>query len=111
MIGGAWNQGDTLDDAAVSKFASPNKLLLFKVLWRTGLTRCPTSCEEGEECACAVPQKYLDEYGARGVLDKAGLLEPLALTQETDETLLKIIKALQDPGKLFVNALIVFGFY
>lgn len=100
MIGGAWNEGDTLSDSAVSKFASPNKLLLFKVLWRTGLTRCPTTCAEGETCACAVPEKYLKDFGAKGVLEKAGLLEPLALTQESEETLLKVVRALEDPGKL-----------
>lgn len=75
MIGGTWNQGDTLDET--SYLSGPNKLLLFKVLWRMGITRCPESCdvESSASCRCAVPQEYLDTYGAFGVLDRAGLID------------------------------------
>eukprot|EP01034_Spumella_vulgaris_P026148 gene26150-32683_t len=102
MIGGSWNEGDTLADSVVSFLKSPNKLLIFKVLWRMGITRCPEagscSTENAKGCRCAVPQEYIDKYTPSGVLEMAGLISAYSKLQTaSDETLLKVIRALEDP--------------
>lgn len=102
-IGGAWNEGDLLDNYSYLKH--PIKLLLFKALWRRGLTRCPSTCVRGEVCAsCAVPQEYLDEYGARSILEQANIIAPLAtllytdIIYQSDEYFEGLLKAVEDPG-------------
>jgi hypothetical protein len=44
QVGGAWG-GDT----ELPQFMNFQRILAFKVLWRMGLTRCPTACAEGQE--------------------------------------------------------------
>ena len=46
LIGGAWEStGDPIVwTAALSSLQSDYKILLFKMLWRSGFTRCPSSC-------------------------------------------------------------------
>jgi hypothetical protein len=49
LIGGNWGEGSTFsDNRDISFLQGMNKLLFFKSLWRTGFTRCPTSCAAGE---------------------------------------------------------------
>eukprot|EP01034_Spumella_vulgaris_P035205 gene35205-43401_t len=91
MIGGSWNEGDTLADSVVSFLKSPNKLLIFKA------GSCST--ENAKGCRCAVPQEYIDKYTPSGVLEMAGLISAYSKLQTaSDETLLKVIRALEDPG-------------
>ena len=46
LIGGAWEStGDPIEwTEAMSLLKSDFKILLFKMLWRSGFTRCPVNC-------------------------------------------------------------------
>lgn len=52
MIGGSWGDDDVFTNAStyddVSFMQGQSKLLLFKMLWRSGFTRCPTSCADDD---------------------------------------------------------------
>ena len=100
MIGGAWGQGTLFDDPDIEFAQMPDKLLFFKVLWRMGYTRCPETCTFGEPCKCAVPQEYIDEYGAETLLTNTNIIYALAsdLVDADDELYLKTLRAVEDPG-------------
>ena len=100
QIGGCWGEGDTLQD--VSFLAGMNKLLYFKMLWRMGYTRCPTSCDSSspETCLCAIPDQYYDEIGAKNMLVNSGVYDDISdhLDGKDDDYLIKVLKGLEDPA-------------
>eukprot|EP01034_Spumella_vulgaris_P033062 gene33062-40805_t len=103
MIGGAWGQGSTLEPDSVRFIAGPDKVLLFKVLWRMGITRCPEagscSTDKPAACKCAIPQEYIDTYGAKGVLELASIVTNYPDFEDaSEEELLELIHAIEDPG-------------
>ena len=76
LIGGTWGEGDTFtgDNARdVSFLEGIDKLLFFKMLWRSGFTRCPVTCDVStktdQSCACSVPDSYIEEYGVKYMLE------------------------------------------
>eukprot|EP01035_Chromulina_nebulosa_P020096 gene20096-26092_t len=105
LIGGAWNEPELLNDHDVSFLKGYSRLLLFKVLWRMGYTRCPTSCDisKSDECSCSVPDEYINTYGAKNILTAANAIYPSSLSNyfaqfTSDEQYLKALKVLEDPG-------------
>lgn len=100
LIGGAWGQGNLFEDDDVTMAQMPDKLLFFKVLWRKGWSRCPDSCDLGVPCKCSVPQQYIDEYGAEYILKDTNIYYGLEkyLTDADDDLLLKVLRAVEDPG-------------
>jgi len=100
LIGGSWGEGDLFDDEDIEFVQMPDKLLFFKVLWRMGYTRCPSTCILGQPCKCAVSQEYIDEYGAYAILEATNVLYGLAsdLVDASDELYLKVLRAVEDPG-------------
>jgi hypothetical protein len=106
MIGGTWDGGDILNQFG-DTLKSDLKLLAFKVLWRSGYTRCPSSCDisSSDSCACAVPDEYLNTYGAIEILNKTNILwtyEFEGLIDEVygydDNWYLEFLKGLEHPG-------------
>ena len=55
MIGGAWSDEVYDGNELIDLFRSTERILYFKILWRSGITRCPTRCDAGEECVCSIP--------------------------------------------------------
>ncbi len=58
LIGGAWEKtGDEVSwTQPLLSIRSSIRVLLFKMLWRTGFTRCPTNCTSTGTCfPIAVP--------------------------------------------------------
>ena len=100
LIGGAWGDGALFEDEDVTIVQKPDKLLFFKVLWRMGYTRCPDTCSYGSPCKCAVPQQYIDEYGAEEILKSTNVYYALEseLKNADDELFLKVLRAVEDPG-------------
>jgi len=100
LIGGAWGEGSLFDDEDIEFARMPDKLLFFKVLWRMGYTRCPETCTLGAPCKCAVPQEYIDTYGAETLLTNTNIIYGLAsdLVDADDELYLKVLRAVEDPG-------------
>lgn len=100
MIGGAWNEGSVFDSNTVGFVRNPDKLLFFKVLWRLGYTRCPTSCETGAVCKCAIPDEYIKKYGALSILKTSNIYYALErqLSTASDAVLLATLRAVEDPG-------------
>jgi hypothetical protein len=100
LIGGAWGDGGLFNDEDVSMVQKPDKLLFFKVLWRMGYTRCPDTCTYGTPCKCAVPQQYIDDYGAETILKATNVYYALEnqLKNADDELFLKVLRAVEDPG-------------
>lgn len=100
LIGGSWGDGTLFDDPDISFLAMPDKLLFFKVLWRMGWTRCPSTCTLGKPCSCSVPQEYIDEYGAYYILEITNVVYGLAkyLTNADDAMYMKVLRAVEDPG-------------
>jgi hypothetical protein len=100
LIGGAWGDGALFEDEDVTIVQKPDKLLFFKVLWRMGYTRCPDTCSYGSPCKCAVPQQYIDEYGAEEILKSTNVYYALEteLKNADDELFLKLLRAVEDPG-------------
>ncbi len=75
MIGGSWT-----DESLPTEYYlqhSQQRVLLFKILWRTGITRCPTYCDINDTCRCGIPQALLDKYTPSELLDKALMRETL----------------------------------
>lgn len=111
-IGGAWGEGDLFTTNNMGFLRNPDKLLLFKVLWRMGYTRCPTNCDglPEEECACKVPQEYIDKYGAKQILKDTNvyyILSKFISPHANDEFYLSILRAIEDPGtagEMFTSA-------
>jgi phage-related protein len=79
-IGGAWGLTSTfLYDYFPTSL--PDLVLLFKLLWRHGYARCPTSCSSdtpAANCTCSVPDEYFDTYGAYTMLDDVNMFTYLA---------------------------------
>jgi hypothetical protein len=100
LIGGAWGEGTLFDDPDIDFIRMPDKLLFFKVLWRMGYTRCPDTCTLGERCRCAVPDEYIDTYGAYAILEATNVVYALAshLTDADDDLYMKVLRAVEDPG-------------
>ena len=89
------------DDSVISFLQGNMKLLMFKMLWRYGWTRCPTDCAAGEECLCKVPDEYIDTYGAYYILDSSGVMlagERFIDDDYTDDEYELIIRTIEDPG-------------
>lgn len=98
-IGGAWVNDDSIDD--YTDIQSSSKVLLFKMLWRMGYTRCPTDCTPGDTCSCAVPQEYIDKFGAKYILDDIGAIDTLGLENDGDDEYFEgYLLALQDAGNV-----------
>jgi hypothetical protein len=111
MIGGGWGDNNDIDVPAVFFLKKPSKILFFKILWRMGLTRCPESCDlpSTEDCRCSVPDEYLQQYGAEGILTMSNIVFGISshLTGATNETYLTILRALEHPGvagEMFTSA-------
>lgn len=100
LIGGCWGEGDTLD--GVSTLRGIDKLLFFKMLWRMGYTRCPTSCTYGEPCSCAIPEEYYSTIGAMAMLNNSGVLPILYdhINDHSEKGYEAILKGLQDPASV-----------
>jgi hypothetical protein len=102
MIGGAWGDNTVFND--VEYVRKPSKLLFFKVLWRMGWTRCPTSCDstDYDSCRCSVPQEYIDTYGAKEILESANITYALAAQiaslSYTDADYVTLLRSVEDPG-------------
>lgn len=72
MIGGAWTNSEWVSDYPFQHNAL--RVLLFKVLWRTGITRCPATCnseESSESCRCRIPDELFVKYSPDELVDKA----------------------------------------
>jgi len=97
LIGGTWSS--KADDTTLLK--SIDRVLLFKMLWRTGYTRCPESCDDDSSaCSCAVPQEYIDTYGIETILKNSQVYDLIQdkMPLDTDEGLTNALKAVEDPG-------------
>ena len=98
------------DDSPIMFLQGDKKLLLFKLLWRMGWTRCPENCADSDDCDCAVPQEYIDTYGAKYMLDSSGVLNAASRfisDDTTDDEYLEILQIIQDPGvagEMFTSA-------
>mmetsp|Transcript_19693 Transcript_19693/g.17875 ORF Transcript_19693/g.17875 Transcript_19693/m.17875 type:complete len:530 (+) Transcript_19693:381-1970(+) len=101
-IGGAWEDTDLYTDDDIHFLKSIDRVLVFELLWRTGYTRCPTACDDVDECTCSIPQQYLDSYGAKEILVNSGVWDVYSgsktLSKLTDSQLLTVLKIIQDPG-------------
>ena len=113
LLGGTWGEGEQFTSTKVVDFLQgPDKLIFFKNLWRMGFTRCPTTCINNNEedttttttstttCACAIPDEYLTQYGALHILQTSGIYDLIKnkLHDNSDETLTKVLRVLEDPG-------------
>jgi hypothetical protein len=113
LIGGCWGEGDMFDDHDISFLQGINRVLFFKNLWRTGYTRCPTSCgdDDSTDCACSVPDEYLEEYTPKEILVAAGVYDNMADSFHQDydddaDIYLKALRAIEDPdvvGEMFTS--------
>ena len=97
MIGGAWSADEVFQEMDMEYLLrGPVKVLCFKVLWRMGYTRCPTTCtsREHSECKCSVPDEYIEKYSARGILEATNMTSFLQqyLTNMTDSQLLNVLR-------------------
>ncbi|CAM9098436.1 unnamed protein product [Heterosigma akashiwo] len=121
QIGGEWNLEeemlDFMDDYGDFR---ADLALIFKVLWRTGFARCPTTCTEGETCQCTAPLEVLEQAGltAYEALMQADVLKYLDTdgtnlyqadsgryhirgkegSPEEEQFFLKMLQALSNPG-------------
>lgn len=108
MVGGAWLTGEDhkyFDSQPGSEFLrNPDKLLLFKILWRMGYSRCPDpgSCLQSDslECRCKIPDEYIINFGAEKILKDSGVYYVLErfLSGKSEEDLKSILRLLEDPG-------------
>jgi len=104
LIGGAWGDEDTVS-SSYNYLMSPSRILFFKILWRKGYTRCPETCDisksSDDTCRCAVPQEYLDKYGAEYILTDCNVLSVISkhLKNPTDDDYLDILHILEHPGQ------------
>jgi hypothetical protein len=106
LVGGCWGEGDTLDGLA--NLRGIDKLLYFKMLWRMGYTRCPTSCNPGDTCSCAIPEEYFDTVGAFNMLNNSGVWAVISdhLADTSLSGLTSVLRGLQDPavvGEMFTS--------
>ena len=83
MIGGQWHHNFSSGIARFFQNEESNFLLMAKVVWRHGFTRCDATCTEGEtdldDCVCTCPSEYLDLYDPYDVLTtETGIMHWLA---------------------------------
>lgn len=102
LIGGAWGDEDKFLEV-VDFMRRPQKLLFFKVLWRMGYTRCPSSCDSELTCRCSVPDEYINEYGAYTILKNANVIYPVMdfvmdYDESDEEFYLKLLRTVESPG-------------
>jgi len=96
-IGGAWVNDNSVENYFELK--SYNKILLFKILWRMGYTRCPSTCSSSDDCVCSVPDEYIEKYTAKGILQSATVIDHLGLnTNESDSYYLGYLRVLENAG-------------
>uniref|UniRef100_A0A6V1TYR0 Tyrosinase copper-binding domain-containing protein n=1 Tax=Heterosigma akashiwo TaxID=2829 RepID=A0A6V1TYR0_HETAK len=122
QIGGEWNVNDEMLSFMDAYGGFEYKLVLvFKILWRTGFARCPTTCAEGETCECYAPVEVLEEAGltAYEAMKQIDVLKYLSTDgdyvytsddgeyhiygledspEEEEAVWLKILQALANPG-------------
>jgi hypothetical protein len=104
LIGGAWGEGPIFEDGDLSFVQSINKVLYFKNLWRAGFSRCPSNCvrDAGADttCKCAIPDDYINTYGASTIMKQAGLWDELEphVGDKDEEFQVKVLRAIEDPG-------------
>jgi len=102
MIGGAWDEDSIFKRVKMDYLLKgPMKVLLFKVLWRMGYTRCPSVCaDDAVSCNCAIPDKYINEIGPIGIAAASNLTMFLsAYVDFTNETeVLNMLRGVEDPG-------------
>jgi hypothetical protein len=70
-IGGSWTTGKVWTDYSFQY--NDIRLLLFKILWRTGITRCDTTCDLEDAdgtCKCAIPDSYFEKYNTSYLMTK-----------------------------------------
>eukprot|EP01035_Chromulina_nebulosa_P018000 gene18000-23638_t len=84
-IGGAWDNSDLFTDGDVHFLKSIDRVLVFN-----------------DDCACSIPQQYLDSYGAKAILENSGVWDvyndSTKLSKLTDSQLLTVLEIIQDPG-------------
>jgi hypothetical protein len=72
MVGGAWDDSVVFNETEdISVLQSLDRILYFKIMWRRGLTRCPSSCTVGEPCKCAIPEQYWTTLGVDKMVEMA----------------------------------------
>jgi hypothetical protein len=102
MIGGAWGETSVFKKVSTIDFLlkGPMIVLLFKILWRMGYTRCPVSCSSTEACRCSIPQKYIDTYGAQGIAINSNISSFLAgyIDMNNNSMVLDVLRGVEDPG-------------
>ena len=102
MIGGAWGETSVFKKVSTIDFLlkGPMIVLLFKILWRMGYTRCPVSCSSTEACRCSIPQKYIDTYGAQGIAINSNISSFLAgyIDMNNSSLVLDVLRGVEDPG-------------
>ena len=102
MIGGAWKEDSIFKRMTSLDFLlkGPMKVLIFKVLWRMGYTRCPVACPDKDSCKCSIPNEYLAKYGAKAIAVSTNISSFLSdYVDMTNETVvLDVLRAVEDPG-------------
>jgi hypothetical protein len=106
MIGGAWDPTEEDLSDGIKSLQSLTRVLLFKMLWRSGFTRCPTSCDDESTCACAVPDAYWDEYGSTYMLEQSGVLSIISssISSEYYDDALEYLQQPGIAGEMFTSA-------
>lgn len=96
LIGGTWSS--KADDTTL--LTSIDRVLLFKLLWRTGYTRCPESCDGSSICSCAVPEEYIKTYGIEQILRNSQVYDLIynKMPLDTLDDLQDALEAVEDPG-------------
>jgi hypothetical protein len=99
LIGGAWGDDTDTWSRETSFLQGMNRVLYFKNLWRTGFTRCPTECSDDEDCACSIPDEYLELYTPTQILEASGLYDILGdqISGYSDEQLTAVLRGMEDP--------------
>ena len=77
-----------------------------------GLTRCPSDCSSlsAADCRCSVPQKYIDQFGAKQILIMSNvyyILSKFFSPRSSDAFYLEVLRGIEDPGvagEMFTSA-------
>ncbi len=90
-----------------------DKILIFKILWRTGYTRCPSTCDETtEDCSCSIPDSYFKTYGGKEIAKKASIYAYLSFELGDDidnyseqewEWVLRAFENVDSAGEMFTS--------
>ena len=109
LIGGAWSdEGDSVNEL-FSTFKSTQRILYFKIMWRAGITRCPTSCDEGEACVCSIPDWVWKSYTIDEMLTTATILPTMQSTlsdwtHQDKKELLKYLASVYNVGDMLTSS-------